>query len=75
MIYGHQISSPLPWARAMKITPGPKAAIIPGNGGRGAFLKGGRVSPDSLCAIRSDSLDLVDSSLGECAEQFLKGPV
>ncbi len=53
----------------------PKAAIIPGKGGRGAFLKGGRVSPDSLCAIRSVSLDLVDSSLGECAEQFLKGPV
>ncbi len=39
-IYGHQISSALPWARASQTIPGPKTFHRPGNRGRGFLIKG-----------------------------------
>src|SRR3970040_3077260 len=69
------MSSPLPWASAIKITPGPSAAKIPGKGGRGAFLNGGSVPQGSSCAIRSAPLDPLNGPLGKRMEQPVKGPV
>src|SRR3990167_8220750 len=67
------MSSPLPCAKAIKITPGPKAAIIPGKGGSGDLRYGGSVPQNCSCAIGSVSLDTVDGALGERGEQLLKG--
>src|SRR3989338_3520608 len=68
------MSSPLQWASAIKITPGPSAANIPGKGGREAFLNGGSVPQGSSRAIRSAPLGPLNGPLGKRLEQPVKGP-
>ena len=50
-IYGHQISSPLPWARAIQTIPGPRAAHQPGNRGTGLRSRDENLFPAAVFVL------------------------